>query len=86
MKIAHLARQLKKALKEHSKLEQTAAKLADSAELAAEQNLSEEFTVRWQELAMEEESLRHRIGLLTEELQECVANGDLEKESPPVSL
>lgn len=80
MKIAQLARQLRKSIKEFSALEKTITQFAESAEIAVDQNLVPEFDTRLQELYQEWEALRLRIETLTEELQQCMANGDLEKE------
>jgi chemotaxis regulatin CheY-phosphate phosphatase CheZ len=80
MKIAQLARQLRKSIKEYTALEKTITQFAESAEIAVDQNLVPEFENRLQELYRDWEALRLRIGTLTEELQQCIANGDLEKE------
>lgn len=80
MKIAQLARQLRKSIKEFSALEKTITQFAESAEIAVDQNLVPEFETRLHELHQEWETLRIRIETLTEELQQCMANGDLEKE------
>ena len=61
-------------------MEKTITQFAESAEIAVDQNLVTEFDTRLQELYQEWEKLRLRIGTLTEELQQCMANGDLEKE------
>jgi hypothetical protein len=79
MKIAQIARQLKKAMKEHSKLEEKISKFSEAAGIAAEQNLECEFEMHLQKLYDEEASLRSLIGDLGEELGQCIANGDLEK-------
>jgi hypothetical protein len=83
MKIAKLGRQLKNALKEHSKLQEKISKLAEAAGIAEEQNLGCEFESHWNELIEEDRALRNLIGTLTEELQLCIENGDLEKETRP---
>ena len=80
MKIAQIARQLKKAMKEHSKLEEKISKFSEAAGIAAEQNLGREFEMHLQKLYDEEASLRSLIGDLAEEGKLCIANGDLEKE------
>lgn len=80
MKIAQLARQLRKSIKDYSALEKTITQFAESAEIAVDQNLVTEFDTRLQELYQEWETLRLRIETLTEELQQCISNGHLEKE------
>jgi hypothetical protein len=80
VRIAQLGRQLKKTLKEHSKLQNKISKLAEAAGIAEDQNLGSEFETHWNELIEEDRVLRNLIGTLTEELQLCIANGDLEKE------
>lgn len=80
MKIAQIARQLKKAMKEHSKLEEKISKFSEASVIAAEQNLVCEFEMHLQKLYDEEASLRSLIGDLVEEGKLCIANGDLEKE------
>jgi hypothetical protein len=83
MKIAKLGRQLKNALKEHSKLQEKISKLAEAIGIAEEQNLGCEFESYWNELVEEDRLLRNLIGTLTEELQLCIENGDLEKDTRP---
>jgi hypothetical protein len=50
MKIAKIASQWKKAVKEHSKLEEIISKFSEAAGIAAEQNLGCEFEMHLQKL------------------------------------
>ena len=79
MKLAHKARELNNALKEHRKLEKELERLAQALDLATGQNLEEEYHAQMSELMAQHFALVDKILDISAECNQLIADGGLEK-------
>jgi phage host-nuclease inhibitor protein Gam len=79
MKLAHKARELNNALKEHRKLEKELERLAQALDLATGQNLEEEYHAQMSELMARHNALVDKIQDISAECEQLIADGGLEK-------
>lgn len=79
MKLAHKARELNNALKEHRKLEKELERLAQALDLATGQNLEEEYHAQMSELMAQHFALVDKIQDISAECNQLIADSGLEK-------